>query len=98
MDADVLETAACIDLFNRRTGPNAHKQARYSIWILASEACGAFFEETAAALKALADRITLEVLCGGLSEELYKMHVKADTARPKEFPRKYTRMWLSNVP
>ncbi|TFK84368.1 hypothetical protein K466DRAFT_654782 [Polyporus arcularius HHB13444] len=98
LDADVLETAACIDLFNRRTGPNAHKQARYSIWILASEACGAFFEETAAALKALADRITLEVLCGGLSEELYKMHVKADTARSKEFPRKYTRMWLSNVP
>ncbi|CDO77443.1 hypothetical protein BN946_scf184857.g50 [Trametes cinnabarina] len=31
-------------------------------------------------------------------QKLVKMQCKADLARPKHFPRKYTRMWLSNVP
>ncbi|TFK84364.1 hypothetical protein K466DRAFT_527460 [Polyporus arcularius HHB13444] len=62
------------------------------------DVCSEFFDNVAAALKTLGNRVTLEFICGGLSEELAKMRFKGDVARPKEFPRKYTRMWLSNVP
>ena len=66
--------------------------------MLAWEVCDAFFGEAAAALKGLESRVTLELICGGLSEELAKMRFKGDLTRPTAFPRKYTRMWLSNVP
>lgn len=62
------------------------------------DVCSEFFDNVAAALKTLENRVTLEFIYGGLSEELAKMRFKGDVARPKEFPRKYTRMWLSNVP
>lgn len=65
---------------------------------LAWQTCNTFFQEVAAAMKTLGSRITIELICGGLSEELAKMRFKGDLTRPKEFPRKYTRMWLSNVP
>lgn len=65
---------------------------------LAWQTCATFFKEVADALLALRSHITLEIIVGGLSEELAKMRFGGDVTRPKEFPRKYTRMWLSNVP
>ena len=66
--------------------------------ILAWSTCNSFFEEVATALEALGSCITIEMVVGGLSEELAKMRYGGDLTRPKEYPRKYTRMWLSNVP
>ena len=64
----------------------------------AAQICAAFFTEVAAALKALEEKITIEIICGGLSEELVKMQMGTDSHRADSFPRTYTRMWLSNVP
>lgn len=57
-----------------------------------------FFDEIANALEGLEGHITLELTAGGLSEELAKMRLGGDGTRPANFPTKYTRMWLSNVP
>lgn len=57
-----------------------------------------FFDAVANALNALDGKVQLEVLCGGLLQELGKMQIGADRSRPAEFPRKFTRAWLSNVP
>ena len=66
---------------------------------LASTICSSFFGEVADALRILAPKITLEIICGGLSQELNKMQLgKGVDGRPDTFPRTYTRMWLSNVP
>lgn len=61
-------------------------------------ACSIFFDAVANALNALDGKVQLEVLCGGLLQELGKMQIGADRSRPAEFPRKFTRAWLSNVP
>ncbi|KAI0738399.1 hypothetical protein C8Q80DRAFT_1124983 [Daedaleopsis nitida] len=63
---------------------------------LAWKVCDAFFEDAAAALRNLEQKVTLEFLVGGLSEELAKMRWGGDGSRPKDFPRRFTRMWLSN--
>ncbi|TCD63142.1 hypothetical protein EIP91_005901 [Steccherinum ochraceum] len=57
-----------------------------------------FFTAVANGIKALQGRIKLEVLKGDLIYELASMTLSADHHRPEEFPRAYTRMWLSNVP
>ena len=61
-------------------------------------AAATMFESVAEALNALDGKVKLEVLCGGVLEELQKMQLGADRTRPADFPRKFTRMWLSNVP
>ena len=65
---------------------------------LAWDVCSTFFDEVAAALDTLGTHVTLEVVCGGLFEELARMRCGDDVSRPPQFPRKYLRMWLSNVP
>ena len=95
---DMFRTVTYFEQFNRRNTPNAQDLVRTDQHILASQVCGAFFEKAANALKGLAGHLTVELQCGGLSEELARMQWGADVTRPKEFPRKYTRMWLSNVP
>lgn len=95
---DMFTTIASLDQFNRRNGPDAQQRIRTNAKMVAWSTCNAFFEEAAAALEVLESSLTIELICGGLSEELAKMRYKGDLTRPKEFPRKYTRMWLSNVP
>ncbi|OSD01022.1 hypothetical protein PYCCODRAFT_1478791 [Trametes coccinea BRFM310] len=65
---------------------------------LAWDIFNAFFDKIAKAIEGLGDHLTIELLVGGLAEELAKMRTKADVTRPAAFPRKFTRMWLSNVP
>ncbi|KAI0649816.1 hypothetical protein C8Q79DRAFT_997836 [Trametes meyenii] len=95
---NMFHTVTCMDEFNRRHEPNAKEDPRTIGNMLAADTSGTFFEEVAAAIKGLDGHLTVEMICGGLSEELAKMRYKADTARPERFPRTYTRMWLSNVP
>ena len=56
-----------------------------------------FFDAAAAAVKKLKDHICIEFLGGEINAELSKITLGVDR-RPAEFPRKYTRMWLSNIP
>ena len=93
----MFQTLGQMDQFIRR-GRLKDQQKSQGLNRLSWQTCSAFFGEVAAALKNIQSRITLEFICGGLSEELAKMRFKGDITRPKEFPRKYTRMWLSNVP
>ncbi|TFK84369.1 hypothetical protein K466DRAFT_527474 [Polyporus arcularius HHB13444] len=95
---DMFTTIASLDQFNRRNGPDAQQRIRSNPNMLAWNTCNTFFEEAAIALEALGSCLMIELICGGLSEELAKMRYKGDLTRPEEFPRKYTRMWLSNVP
>ncbi|KAH8826843.1 hypothetical protein DL96DRAFT_1556053 [Flagelloscypha sp. PMI_526] len=57
-----------------------------------------FFDTLVEALKGMENKITVEVTHGDLCQEVVKMKLGADLLRPKNFPRKYMRMWLSNVP
>ncbi|THH22549.1 hypothetical protein EUX98_g8146 [Antrodiella citrinella] len=57
-----------------------------------------FFDGVVDGLKAMQGHIKLEVIHGDLMHELAKMRLNADYSRPTQFPRNYTRMWLSNVP
>lgn len=57
-----------------------------------------FFSGVVESLKALQGHIKLEILHGDLMHELAKMRLGGDVSRPINFPRQYTRMWLSNVP
>ena len=94
---DMFHTIAYLDQFIRWGGPNAQDRMRTNHKMLAWSTCNSFFEEVAAALEALGSCITIEMVVAGLSEELAKMRYGGDLTRPKEYPRKYTRMWLSNV-
>ncbi|GAW05069.1 hypothetical protein LENED_006903 [Lentinula edodes] len=55
-----------------------------------------FFKAVAEAIKILNGKIMFEFLQGDMCHTLAKMRVGDD--RPFNFPRKFTRMWLSNVP
>ncbi|TCD63143.1 hypothetical protein EIP91_005902 [Steccherinum ochraceum] len=57
-----------------------------------------FFAAVADGIRALQGHIKVELLSGELVSKLASMRLNADHHRPEEFPRKYTRMWLSNVP
>ncbi|OBZ76423.1 hypothetical protein A0H81_03125 [Grifola frondosa] len=93
---DVFAPIGMVEQFNNHLhlGGKAPKEAEDR----AFRSCAVFFDAVADAIKGLSGRLTLEILVGGLSEELAKMKFGADQARPSEFPREFTRMWLSNVP
>ncbi|TFK18178.1 hypothetical protein FA15DRAFT_660903 [Coprinopsis marcescibilis] len=55
-----------------------------------------FFTSTITALQTLKGRVRIEVVVeDGISG---LQHILADGSRPKAYPSKFTRMWLSNVP
>ncbi|KAJ7609070.1 hypothetical protein FB45DRAFT_945295 [Roridomyces roridus] len=56
------------------------------------------FSKVADAVKALKNQVTLEILCGELTQELSKMLLGCDHTRPASFPRTYQRGHLSNIP
>ncbi|KAJ7173293.1 hypothetical protein C8R46DRAFT_945999 [Mycena filopes] len=57
-----------------------------------------FFQGAMDAMKALEGSIKIEIIYGGLMEEVAKMSLGTDSNRPAKFPRKFTRAYLSNVP
>ncbi|KAI0649800.1 hypothetical protein C8Q79DRAFT_923284 [Trametes meyenii] len=98
MTGDVFEPVGFVEEFSRRNKPSQAGPIKNEVTSTAWNAFKVFFEEVAAALQGLNGHLTLELISGGLSEELTKMRYKGDVTRPAAFPRKYTRMWLSNVP
>ncbi|TFY72532.1 hypothetical protein EVG20_g469 [Dentipellis fragilis] len=57
-----------------------------------------FFNAVVVAMKGMSHRVKLEFLLGELTGEMSKMRYGGDVSRPADFPRSYTRIWLSNVP
>ncbi|KAH9848533.1 hypothetical protein C2E23DRAFT_785783 [Lenzites betulinus] len=98
VSGDVFEQIHFVDDFNRRNQAGSKDSISGDANTLAWDVFSTFFEEIAAALRGLSGHIAVELIAGGLSEELAKMRFKGDVTRPDKFPRKYTRMWLSNVP
>ncbi|THU91070.1 hypothetical protein K435DRAFT_968380 [Dendrothele bispora CBS 962.96] len=57
-----------------------------------------FFDAVVDALKAMKGKIQLEILAGDMCQTLLAMKLGTDSSRPESFPRKYLRIWQSNVP
>ncbi|KAJ7147614.1 hypothetical protein C8R43DRAFT_1010132 [Mycena crocata] len=94
---DPFEAPGYIDLFNQRFGissttdddtPDAPSVGNFAD----------LFERAAEALNVLKGQVKLEFICGELTQELLKIRVGGDHARPAEFPRKFKRGHLSNIP
>ncbi|TFK84367.1 hypothetical protein K466DRAFT_625040 [Polyporus arcularius HHB13444] len=96
MRVNMFDLVNHLHRFNVRGKPGKPKlPANATAW----DVCSTFFDEVVAALKTLKSRITLEFICGGLHEELAKIRLEGDqSARPKEFPKQFMRVWLSNFP
>ncbi|KAH8102117.1 hypothetical protein BXZ70DRAFT_930357 [Cristinia sonorae] len=56
-----------------------------------------FFDYLGKAIVGLQGHLRVESVAGDLNGEMCKIWLGSD-ARPKEYPRKFTRAWLSNVP
>ncbi|KAI0357701.1 hypothetical protein OH77DRAFT_1475432 [Trametes cingulata] len=95
---DPFEPVYCLDDFNKRNKASAQSPIKNDTYTLAWDAFDAFCDGVSAALRGLEGKLTVELIAGGLSEELAKMRFKSDVTRAPSFPRRYTRMWLSNVP
>ncbi len=93
---NLFDTVNDINTFNCRDKPEEDSDMEMDT--LAFDVCSTFFENVAAALKTLEQHITLEFRVGELCKELAMMRCGGDGTRPDDFPKKYTRMWLSNVP
>ncbi len=57
-----------------------------------------FFDAVVNAIKDMRGRLKLEFLLGDVSQQLAKINFDTDSSRPMDFPKTFTRMWLSNVP
>ncbi|PBK68015.1 hypothetical protein ARMSODRAFT_1005025 [Armillaria solidipes] len=57
-----------------------------------------FFDAVVNAIKDMRGRLKLEFLLGDVSQQLAKVNFDTDSSRPMDFPKTFTRMWLSNVP
>ncbi|OJT04049.1 hypothetical protein TRAPUB_5285 [Trametes pubescens] len=98
LSGDVFEPVDHIEDFNQRNKEQPKGPLKNDTNATAWDTFNPFFDEISNVLKGLAGHITVELIAGGLSEELAKMRLGGDVTRPTSFPRKYTRMWLSNVP
>lgn len=56
-----------------------------------------FLDGVVDAVKSLGNKLQCEFIAGEINQELSKVRLGTDT-RPKHFPKKWTRIWLSNIP
>lgn len=57
----------------------------------------ALFDGIVDAVKVLGAQLRCEFIAGDINEEMSKVRMGADT-RPNNFPKTWTRIWLSNIP
>ncbi|KAJ7500536.1 hypothetical protein B0H11DRAFT_1995698 [Mycena galericulata] len=95
---DGMKLPRLFDAFNRRFGIDKGGELRADPECPAFTHTMRFFQGVMDALKALAGSVKLEIICGGLMEEMGKLRLGTDTTRPAKFPRTFTRAYLSNVP
>jgi len=56
-----------------------------------------FLDGVVDAVKSLGNNLQCEFIAGEINQELSKVRLGTDS-RPNQFPRKWTRIWLSNIP
>lgn len=56
-----------------------------------------FLDGVVDAVQSLGGELQCEFIAGEINQELSKVRLGTDT-RPKHFPKKWTRIWLSNIP
>jgi hypothetical protein len=98
LQPDAMNLPRLFDAFNRRFGIDAGGELPANAESPAFTHTMRFFHGAVDALKALERKVTLEIVCGGVMEELGRMRLGTDTERPAQFPRTFTRAYLSNVP
>ena len=95
---DVFKTVIkSLDAFNKRFNLYESRKQADSDYP-AFSAGVTFFDAAIDAIQSLQGKIKLELLHGELMHELSRMKLEGDSSRPYDFPRRYRRMWLSNVP
>lgn len=57
-----------------------------------------FFSAVVESLRYMKNRVTLEFVQGDVTQELTRLRLREESSTPNATPRRYTRMWLSNVP
>ncbi|KAG7447536.1 uncharacterized protein BT62DRAFT_1060778 [Guyanagaster necrorhizus] len=95
VEFNAFEMVERISQFNSRMG--LFKKRRMDEDCPAYSVSEIFFDAVVNGLLALKDHIKIELLQGDISQELMKMAHGIDD-RPSDFPRMFTRIWLSNVP
>ncbi|KAJ7483585.1 hypothetical protein FB451DRAFT_1028935 [Mycena latifolia] len=95
---DGMNLPRLFDAFNRRFGVDKGGELPPEPESPAYTHTMRFFQAVMDSLKALQGSVKLEIVCGGLMEELSKMRLGTDTNRPAKFPRTFTRAYLSNIP
>ncbi|KAK0243185.1 hypothetical protein EDD85DRAFT_814167 [Armillaria nabsnona] len=95
VEFNAFEMVERISQFNSRMG--LFKERKMDEDCPAYSVSEIFFDAVVDGLLTLNDHIKIELLQGDISRELMKMAHGIDN-RPPDFPRTFTRMWLSNVP
>ncbi|KAK7056830.1 hypothetical protein VNI00_002547 [Paramarasmius palmivorus] len=95
---DMFEDVAQIDTLNRDLGLYAQMQKEVDPDCPSYSIVSVYLDAIIQTLETLRESIKIEFLLGDYNRELTKMLVGDDIERPKEFPRKFTRIWLSNIP
>ncbi|KAJ6520693.1 hypothetical protein DFH09DRAFT_1426866 [Mycena vulgaris] len=98
LQGDGMNLPRLFDAFNRRFGVDKGGELPSDPESPAYTHAMRFFQAVMDSLKAFEGAVKLEIICGGLMEELGKMKLGTDINRPANFPRTFTRAYLSNVP
>ncbi|KAI0649827.1 hypothetical protein C8Q79DRAFT_1033643 [Trametes meyenii] len=93
LELNVFQTFEFMAEFNRKEKAAPGTVSKIDLDKLAWDVASTFFDKVVEALRALSERITVELVAGGLSEVMAK-----DSISSGPDSRKYMRMWLSNVP
>ncbi|GBE90098.1 hypothetical protein BKA93DRAFT_457437 [Sparassis latifolia] len=91
-------TPGCIDKFNVRFGFNTISPHTIYADAPTYTHLADFFGAVADSLKILKGQLKLELLFAELTQESVKMRFNSDHTRSPEFPRTFTRSYVSNVP
>lgn len=86
------------DLASYPTGGNAGKPASSNTVQVTYDWTSSMLNAAAEALAALKGSVKVEFICAELFSELQLMRNGEDHHRPKEFPRSFLRVWMTNIP
>ncbi|KAI0672209.1 hypothetical protein C8Q78DRAFT_1188078 [Trametes maxima] len=93
LELNVFQTFEFMAEFNRKEKTAPGTASKIDPDKLAWDVASTFFDKVVEALRALGERITVELVAGGLSEVMAK-----DSISSVPNSRKFMRMWFSNVP
>ncbi|KDR73934.1 hypothetical protein GALMADRAFT_250621 [Galerina marginata CBS 339.88] len=83
-------------LFNKKHGLKS-KSPQAEIESPSFSHVATFFDSVIDAIQLMKGNFQIEMICGEVNQELSKVRLGTDS-RPPSFPKKFTRIWLSNIP